>query len=222
MQTTSTRLASLGLNTIHLNIGLAVGNTQDALQMPQIAVALEQALPGMQITESYIRQSSTERTACIILRWAGTYDTFGRGIMALCEALQQDAIAGKWFEPHAATIQFLIGPKAAEWGGEFNAEFWLEPVPDNAPVDAADALANLQPGGTRGGYTFGMKSEVAGWFERDYDGTGGELLFGHMNPETGEFDGHLHLHDYDGTFALPRPVLVALRNAGVSVDSTFE
>lgn len=123
------------MNTIHLNIGLNIAGVE-ALQMPQIAVALEAALPGMKIRESYIRQSATERTACIILRWAGAYDAFGRGIMQVCALLSQEAIAGKWFEPNAATIQFLIGPKAAEWGGEFNPEYWLDPMPDNG-VDSS-------------------------------------------------------------------------------------
>lgn len=206
------------MNTIHLNIGLNI-NGVEALQMPQIAVALEAALPGMEIRESYIRQSATERTACIILRWAGTYDTFGRGIMQVCDLLSQEAIAGKWFEPHAATIQFLIGPKAESWGGEFNPDYWLMPCPDNAPVAVA-ALANI---GSRGGWTIGFADDALhGWFERDSDGTGGGLWFSLENPETGDEDGHLHLIDYDGTYALPRPVLIALRLAGVSVDSSFE
>ena len=209
------------MNTIHLNIGLNI-NGVESLQMPQIAVALEAALPGMEIRESHIRQSSTERTACIILHWAGAYDTFGRGIMALCEALQQDAIAGKWFEPGAGMIQFLIGPKAEAWGGEFNEDYWLVPCPDNAPLTLANALSELQDDISREGWTIGGNSGLTCWFERDSDGTGGGLWFSSENPETGDYDGHLHLIDYDGVFALPRPVLIALRLAGVSVDSSFE
>lgn len=201
------------MNTIHLNIGLNI-NGVESLQMPQIAVALEQALPGMEIRESYIRQSSTERTACIILRWSGAYDAFGRGIMHLCDLLSQEAIAGKWFEPGARTIQFLIGPKAAEWGGEFNEDYWLVPCPDNAPVAVDEALRALRH--ANGWTVAAHEARLTGWFERDSDGTGGGLWF-----ERNE-DGHLHLIDYDGVFALPRPVLVALRLAGVSVDSSFE
>ena len=117
------------MNTIHLNIGLNIAGVE-TLQMPQIAVALEAALPGMEIRESYIRQSSTERTACIVIRWAGAYDAFGRGIMHLCDLLQQEAIAGRVFG--AGRRDFLIGPKAAEWGGTFNPDYWLDPVPDSS------------------------------------------------------------------------------------------
>lgn len=209
------------MNTIHLNIGLNI-NGVEALQMPQIAVALEAALPGMEIRESYIRQSATERTACIILRWAGAYDAFGRGIMHLCDLLSQEAIAGKWFEPGAGTIQFLIGPKAEAWGGEFNEDYWLNPVPDNAPVAADEALAAMASARLRIVKVRLVDDALHAWFERDSDGSGGCLLFSLENPETGIKDGHLHLIDYDGVFALPRPVLVALRLAGVSVDSSFE
>ena len=211
------------MQTIHLNVGLNI-NGVEALQMPQIAVALEQALPGMEIRESYIRQSATERTACIILRWSGAYDAFGRGIMALCDLLEQEAIAGKWFEPYAATIQFLIGPKAEAWGGEFNPDYWLDPVPDNAPVAADDAIWTLRHAVMqRTGWTIAAhEGRLTGWFERDSDGTGGDLWYSRENPDTGIEDGYLHLIDYDGTYALPRPVLIALRLAGVSVDSSFE
>lgn len=210
------------MQTIHLNIGLNIAGIE-TLQMPQITVALEAALPGMETRESYIRQSATERTACIILRWAGAYDAFGRGIMHLCDLLSQEAIAGKWFEPGAGTIQFLIGPKAEAWGGEFNPDYWLDPVPDNAPVAADDAVAALANYDSHGDWTIVIyEAQLPGWFERDSDGSGGGLWFSLENPDTGIEDGHLHLIDYDGFFALPRPVLIALRLAGISVDSSFE
>jgi len=214
------------MNTIHLNIGLNIAGVE-SLQMPQIAVALEAALPGMEIRESYIRQSATERTACIILRWSGAYDAFGRGIMALCDLLSQEAIAGKWFEPGAATIQFLIGPKAAEWGGEFNPDHWLMPCPDNAPatVPVETGIVGAVAGADikRGGWTIGFADDALhAWFERGSDGSGGGLWFSLENPDTGIEDGHLHLIDYDGVFPLPRAVLVTLRLAGVNVDSSFE
>ena len=211
------------MHTIHLNIGLNI-NGVESLQMPQIAVALEQALPGMEIQESHIRQSATERTACIILRWGGAHEAadLHDPIMHLCDLLQQEAIAGKWFEPGAGTIPFLTGPKAAEWGGEFNEDYWLVPCPDNAPVAGLVSLPPTQAGISREGWTIGGKSALTGWFERDSDGTGGGLWFSLENPETGDEDGFLHLIDYDGVFALPRAVLVALRLAGVNADRSFE
>lgn len=215
------------MNTIHLNIGLSIGTKQDALQMPQIAVALEQALAGMEIRESYIRQSSTERTACIIIRGEALNEReLNANIMHLCDLLSQEAIAGKWFasNPLDCDMQFLIGPKAEAWGGAFNPDYWLDPVPDNAPVAADDALWTLRHAVMqRTGWTIAAhEARLTGWFERDSDGTGGDLWYSRENPETGIKDGHLHLIDYDGVFALPRPVLIALRLAGVSVDSTFE
>jgi hypothetical protein len=209
------------MQTIHLNIGLNIAGVE-SLQMPQIAVALEQALPGMEIRESYIRQSATERTACIILRWGGAHDAadLHGPIMHLCDLLKQVAIAGRVFG--AGRHNFLTGPKAAEWGGEFNEAYWLVPCPDNAPLTLATALSELEADISREGWTIGGISGFTSWFERDSDGTGGGLWFSSENPETGYYDGHLHLLDYDGVFALPRAVLVALRLAGVSVDNSFE
>lgn len=213
------------MKTIHLNIGLNV-NGVESLQMPHIAVALEQALPGIRLTECYIRQSSTERTACMILRWAGTYEAFEAGIYEACRLLKQDAIAGKFFHPFAPMQAFLIGPKAAEWGGAFNADYWLEPVPENDPVPACECELLLDRSERKAGaYVVAPcegDSPFRWYFERQSDGAGGGLWFSLDNPDTGETDGFLHLIDYDGTFSLPRPVLVALRKAGVSVDSSYE
>ena len=46
------------MNTIHLNIGLNI-NGIETLQMPQIAVALEAALPGMEIQASHYEHLAT-------------------------------------------------------------------------------------------------------------------------------------------------------------------
>lgn len=68
------------------------------------------------------------------------------------------------------------------------------------------------------GYTIGFHSGIAefkGWFERNADGTGGELLFD-LN------EGKLELVDYDGVYSLPLPVLDFLRQSGINADRTFE
>jgi len=56
---------------------------------------------------------------------------------------------------------------------------------------------------------------ATGWFERDSDGTGGNLYF--VTKGLG-----FELEDYNGTTDLPQTVTDCLRSAGVIVDSEFD
>jgi hypothetical protein len=152
------------------------------------------------------------------------YEQLGVAINALCAALQQEAIAGKFATPHHPIHQFLIGPKAEAWGGEFLDEYWLPVLPENTPISIDDALRGIHHEVSRyeGWTMLTIADEWQGWFERDSDGTGGGLWFSRENPETGIEDGHLHLIDYDGMACLPGAVITMLRSLGVSVDRNFE
>ena len=62
--------------------------------------------------------------------------------------------------------------------------------------------------------------QLAGYFERMSDGTGGNLLFERVSvPGLAEA---VELIDYDGTPCLPQEVTAALRDAGFSVGEEFD
>jgi len=213
------------MNHIYLNIGLAITGSDQQLQHYQIVLAISDALPDATIQKRYIRTAASgEPTACLSVDTTLPYEQLGAAINALCAALQQEAIAGKFAAPHHPIHKFLIGPKADAWGGEFNDEFWLPVCAENEPQPADDALRALRHEvHTLHGWTMAAHNEtLSGWFERDSDGTGGGLWFSRENPETGKEDGLLHLIDYDGTYDLAWPVITMLRNLGVSVDRNFE
>ena len=214
--------------SLSLNIGLNIGASDQQLQRHQIALALEDNLPDATIQKCYIRTAkSGEPTACLQVETSLPYEQLGAAINALCQELQQEAIAGKFAAPFHPVHRFLIGPKAENWGGEFLDEYWLAIVPENAPIPADDALAALRASEhSLEGWTVGtLANELRGWFERESDGCGGGLWFSRENPETGEEDGLLHLYDYDleyGVSCLPGAVITVLRNLGVSVNRNFE
>lgn len=213
------------MNRISLNIGLAITASDQQLQRHQIALALEDNLPDLNIRECHIRTAkSGEPTACIRLTTTLRYDALGAAINAICAALQQEAIAGKFAAPFHPIHCFLIGPKAENWGGEFSDEYWLPVCAENEPQPADDALRNLRHSAhnMHGWAVVGHNAELGGWFERNSDGTGGGLWFARENPESGIEDGHLHLIDYDGVACLPLPVVTILRRCGISVGRDFE
>lgn len=101
------------------NIGLQVGTIEPHGQLVRsIKFLAELFEPSSLRTE--IRQSTTERTLVVELD-SSVCDLTNR-VHTLCLALHQDAIA--WT---ANGHGFLTGPKAADWGGEFNPEFFLVP-----------------------------------------------------------------------------------------------
>jgi hypothetical protein len=219
------------MNRLLLNIGLNI-NGVEALTPDQILNTVTNAL-SVRPEAFYIRTATSgERTACISCRTLMVEDQLVGVIMHLCNKLQQEAIAGRFYVPFGALRNFLIGPKAEAWGGEFNPEFWLAVVPDNAPIPANEALAKLLHASWESdaaGYAIsalwhvGTKNGgMAGWFENQRNGNGGELIYSLENPDTGETDGYLHLCDYDGVAVLPLPVIRTLREMGVSVGNDYE
>ena len=129
------------MNALLLNIGMNITGSDKPLERHQIALAVEDILPNASIRKAYFRVAgSGELTACLQIDTTLTHDELGGAINALCEALQQEAIAGKFAAKWHPIHQFLIGPKAENWGGEFNDEYWLPVVPENTPIAADDAL----------------------------------------------------------------------------------
>jgi len=201
-----------------LNIGLNVGSTLTHSEAAVHAI-LAIVFPNARITRSHIRRSTFgELTCCVALQCPETTVTnLPARLDYLATLLQQEAIAAK-----ANGHTFLCGPGAANWnGGIFDEEAWLPVVAENNPHADGEAVAIALAGTEHDfrGYTVGFHPDnfanLKGWFERNSDGTGGELLF------TIE-DGLLTLIDYDGVYSLPLPVLDLLRQSGVNADRSFE
>lgn len=199
------------MSILTLNIGQLVGAAHiHTLETDLAAVAI--AFPDFRVVRSFTRiAESGEPTSCIQLKGDGC-DLAAR-LHYLCSLTSQEAIAAStgWEEG------IIAGPNAAAWGS-FNPDLFLEALPDNADVTCDDALWNLRHAViSTAGWTLGTHDEtLSGWFERDSDGTGGNLRFERND------DDRLALIDYDGTFALPPAVVIALREAGVQLDRTFE
>ena len=90
----------------------------------------------------------------------------------------------------------------------------------------AELLPHLVTEVTVDGWTVSINMpELRGSFERDRDGLGGSLTFRSVtvvDPETGKLRRGAELIDYDGVFALPRPVFKQLKAWGVVMDETFD
>lgn len=198
------------MSILTLNIGQLVGAAHiHTLATDLAAVAI--AFPEFSVVRSYTRiAASGEPTSCIQLKGDGC-DLAAR-LHYLCSLTSQEAIPARCDD-----VELLAGPNAAAWG-DFNPDLFLEALPDNRPVPARDALWTLRSGRQyRDGWTLGTHDEtLSGWFERDADGTGGNLLY-----ERNEAD-QLELIDYDGVFALPVAILTLLRDIGVQADRSFE
>lgn len=199
------------MSSFTLNIGQLVGAAHiHTLETDLAAVAI--AFPDFRIVRSYTRiAESGEPTSCIKLKGDGC-DLAAR-LHYLCSLTSQEAIAASTgFEEG-----IIAGPNAAAWGS-FNPDLFLAAFPDNADVTWDDALGNLRHADiSTSGWTIGTSiCQLSGWFERDDDGTGGNLLY-----ERNDAD-RLALIDYDGAFALPPAVVIALREAGVQLDRSFE
>lgn len=110
------------------NIGSAINGVDQAIDAGTVLVTLWQhgfVRPELVKTE----RSDTETTYVITAEGydddGDYYPTHEAAVYAVCEALQQDAIAYKVLYTNAE-CGFLVGPKAEDWGGEFKQEYFIE------------------------------------------------------------------------------------------------
>ncbi len=103
------------------NIGSAVHGVDNVLSITEVQAALNDA--GFGVRDFKVAQSGTETTYVLTTYFFGDWDINGveRAVNDLSIALRQDCIAythnGKGY---------LVGPKAADWGGEFNPAYFIE------------------------------------------------------------------------------------------------
>ena len=187
------------MNTLSLNIGLAVGNVESATETldPLTALhAIGDHLPATQVKEWYVRVHPLTGELTLVVRLvtriAGP-NTLAPCIHDLCLALRQDCISGKLAISGQPTHEFLTGPKAADYGGAFDATYWLPVTCDNKPrytvtvtrsdtgnvttfefptarlaAQAALLAANMLAGvHTLHDFTTGRKVSMCGWSNRD-------------------------------------------------------
>ena len=106
-----------------LNIGLNVGDFVPAGQLGRTIAALAHAFAPLDL-RTELQSSATELT--LVVELLTTELDIPARINDLCVQLDQDAIAYKiGFGKYA--LGFLTGPRAADWGGEFNPSFFLSP-----------------------------------------------------------------------------------------------
>ncbi len=119
------------MNTLSLNIGLAVGNVTvatETLEPLAVLTAITQHLPATEVKEWHVRVHpiTGELTLAVRLRTAiAGPNTLAPCIHDLCLALRQDCISGKLAIRGEKIHEFLTGPKAADYGGAFDPTYWL-------------------------------------------------------------------------------------------------
>jgi len=216
------------MNTLLLNIGLAIGHIESAIEHldPLTALhAIGDHLPSTQVKEWYVRVHPLTGEKTLVVRLATAIagpNTLEPCVYDLCKATRQDCIAGKlltFSQGIRTTHKFLTGPKAAKYGGKFDPTYWLKVTCDNAPKPAAETLANLVGERTLGewkltGFVQGSRDVVC--FEHV---AGNNVRSGNAYLEISE---GVSLADYDGTLTLPLAVITLLRQVGVEVDREFE
>ena len=149
---------------ISLNIGLVTNNNKPLREcgshfggedfnadVPSILALLEHRLSG-HIQDYALVQSETEPTLTVI---CSTDFVVAEDIRAIVHAiaceLRQDAIAGK-----IVSEGFLVGDKAAEWGGKFIQDYYQE-----IPERIQDAQGGYTGHGATGGIQGHSKGEHA-------------------------------------------------------------
>lgn len=111
---------------LKLNIGLNVAGKPTlnaAAVCREVITEFKPFIAGPRFFNVQTAASGEETvTAAIIVQRIGDVE-LNFAIHRLCDMFQQDCIAGIY-----GKLGFLIGPNTADYGGEFNAEYWLEPV----------------------------------------------------------------------------------------------
>ena len=131
--------------------GIHFGGEDFNADVPNILALLEHRLSG-QIQAYALVQSETEPTLTVVCStdFVDAHD-IKIIIHAIANELQQDAIAGK-----IENDGFLIGNKAAEWGGKFIQEYYQE-----IPERIQDTQGNYTGHGHSGGIQGHSKGEHA-------------------------------------------------------------
>ena len=124
--------------------GIHFGGEDFNADVPSILALLEHRLSG-QIQDFALVQSETEPTLTVICSTAyvSEYD-IKIVVHAIANELQQDAIAGKINEDG-----FLVGAKAAEWGGKFIQEYYQE-IPERIQDTQGSYTGHGATGGIQG------------------------------------------------------------------------
>lgn len=109
------------------NVGSAVNGIDKALGQTTVLHTLY--LAGFSDAEIIKEEMSDTETTYVIVAFKFR-DWYNKGhesaVFAVCEALQQDAIAYKIVHAPGAYVGFLVGPKAEDWGGEFKQEYFID------------------------------------------------------------------------------------------------
>ena len=142
---------------ISLNIGLVTstgkslrecelhfGGEDFIADVPSILALLEHRLSG-QIQDYALVQSETEPTLTVICSTDFIVAEYIRAIVhGIANELHQDAIAGK-----IETNGFLVGDKAAEWGGKFIQDYYKE-IPERVKDTQGGYTGHGATGGIQG------------------------------------------------------------------------
>lgn len=104
-----------GMDKPTLNVGMNIGD-KTALSPEQITKLLKDEF-DVDVVSSTVKESGTEPTFIPELSRALTPEELYR----LSELTEQDAIAH-----HTGTEGLLQGPKAKDWGGKFNSEYFMD------------------------------------------------------------------------------------------------
>ena len=124
--------------------GIHFGGEDFNADVPSILALLEHRLSG-QIQDYALVQSETEPTLTVICSTAFVVAEDIRAIVHnIANELQQDAIAGK-----IENDGFLIGNKAAEWGGKFIQEYYQE-IPERIQDTQGSYTGHGATGGIQG------------------------------------------------------------------------
>lgn len=102
------------------NIGTAVNGVDNTLKAQDVFLSLQSVgFGGVRIVG--VKPSDTETTLIVEADSLPLQSLNHKGaVYVLCQALNQDAIAYTLND-----AGYLVGPKAADWGGEFNPEYFL-------------------------------------------------------------------------------------------------
>lgn len=111
-----------GFKMFKFNVGSAVQGKDQAISTARAFVVLYQV--GFNNLKLRSTAKSNTETTYVITAESFTdaeYDTHTEAVHAACVTLEQDCIAYT-----QSNEGFLIGPKAADWGGTFNPEYFIK------------------------------------------------------------------------------------------------